>query len=72
MKLLDGYGFNIGDFIAVYQCKLFGLKSHDGHILMQQILHVLLRGILPEGPWNAIFRISKFFNELCQKGYRQE
>ena len=44
-----------------------GLKSHDCHVLLQQLLSVGLRGLLPKGPRNAIFRFCAFFNEICQR-----
>ena len=53
-------------------CKISGLKSHDFHVLMQQLLPVALRGLLPKGPRNAIFRLCVFFNDLCQRVLDQE
>jgi hypothetical protein len=48
--------------------KLFGgLKSHDYHILMQQILLLALRGLLGSGLQMAIMRVSKVFSRLCSK-----
>ncbi|KAL2511574.1 Uncharacterized protein Adt_17174 [Abeliophyllum distichum] len=66
LKLPDGYGSNIGNCISVDECKIVGLKSHDCHILMQQLLSVALRGLLPNGPRNSIFKLCSFFNEICQ------
>ncbi|XP_052290753.1 uncharacterized protein LOC107175715 isoform X3 [Citrus sinensis] len=67
LKLPDGYSSNIGSCISMEDCKISGLKSHDFHVLMQQLLHVALRGLLPKGPRNAIFRLCVFFNDLCQR-----
>ncbi|KAI5337982.1 hypothetical protein L3X38_017253 [Prunus dulcis] len=67
LKLPDGYGSNIGNCISLEDSKIFGLKSHDYHMLMQQLLLVALRGLLPKGPRAAIFRLCAFFNELCQR-----
>ncbi|XP_021819878.1 uncharacterized protein LOC110761654 [Prunus avium] len=67
LKLPDGYGSNIGNCISLEDSKIFGLKSHDYHMLMQQLLSVALRGLLPKGPRTAIFRLCAFFNELCQR-----
>lgn len=66
-KGLDGYCSNIGKCVSLKECKVMGLKSHDYHILMQQLLHVALRGLLPKGPRKAIHRLSIFFNKLCQR-----
>ncbi|XP_028110959.1 uncharacterized protein LOC114309428 [Camellia sinensis] len=67
LKLPDGYSSNIANCVSVQECKLIGLKSHDCHVLFQQLLSVALRGLLPKGPRNAIFRLCSFFNQLCQK-----
>ncbi|VVA32224.1 PREDICTED: transposase [Prunus dulcis] len=67
LKLPDGYGSNIGNCISLEDSKIFGLKSHDYHMLMQQLLLVALRGLLPKGPRTAIFQLCAFFNELCQR-----
>jgi hypothetical protein len=66
LKVPDGYSSNIGNCFAKDD-KLSGLKSHDCHVLMQQLLSVALRGILPKGPRNAILRLCSFFNDICQR-----
>ncbi|XP_021823343.1 uncharacterized protein LOC110764642 [Prunus avium] len=67
LKLPDGYGSNIENCISLEDSKIFGHKSHDYHMLMQQLLSVALRGLLPKDPRTAIFRLCAFFNELCQR-----
>ncbi|XP_010424360.1 PREDICTED: uncharacterized protein LOC104709444 [Camelina sativa] len=44
-----------------------GLKSHDHHVLLQNLLLVALRVLLPTGPRIAVTRICNFFNRLCQR-----
>ncbi|CAE6012555.1 unnamed protein product [Arabidopsis arenosa] len=63
----DGYCSNISRGVSLEECKITGLKSHDYHVLMQQLLLVALRGLLPKGPRTAIFRLCAFFNMLCQR-----
>ncbi|KAL6193972.1 hypothetical protein ACLB2K_035056 [Fragaria x ananassa] len=63
----DGYCSNIANCVKLQQCKIQGLKSHDHHVLMQQLLSVALKGLLPEGLRKTIWRLSSFFNELCQR-----
>ncbi|KAL5831837.1 hypothetical protein ACOSQ4_017191 [Xanthoceras sorbifolium] len=41
--------------------------SHDCHVMMQQLLSVAIRGLLPRGPRIAIFRLCSFFNDICQR-----
>ncbi|KAM3344423.1 hypothetical protein P3S68_024131 [Capsicum galapagoense] len=43
----DGYSSNISLRIDLDQKKIFGLKSHDSHILMQQLLPIVIRNVLP-------------------------
>jgi len=45
IKAPDGYSSNISRCVNVAQAKITGLKSHDCHILMQQLLPVALRGL---------------------------
>ncbi|XP_010419082.1 PREDICTED: uncharacterized protein LOC104704745 [Camelina sativa] len=63
----DGYCSNISRGVSLEDCKVTGLKSHDYHVLMQQLLPVALRGLLPKGPRTAILRLCAFFNHLCQR-----
>ncbi|XP_040371992.1 uncharacterized protein LOC112192328 isoform X2 [Rosa chinensis] len=63
----DGYCSNIGKCVCLEEYKVIGLKSHDYHVLMQQLLPVALRGLLPKGPRKAILRLCAFFNKLCQR-----
>lgn len=72
MKLLDGYSSNVGNCVVLEKCKIIGLKSHDCHVLMQQLLLVALKGLLPKGPRIAIFQLCLFFNKLCQRTIDRE
>ncbi|XP_062080640.1 uncharacterized protein LOC133785417 [Humulus lupulus] len=67
LKVPDGYSSNIRNCISMEQCKLMGLKSHDCHILMQQLLPVAIKGLMPLGPRDAIIRLCTFFNRICQR-----
>ena len=53
--------------MLVNDLKLIGLKSHDCHMLMQQLLPVAVRGILPEKVRLALTRLCFFFNAICSK-----
>lgn len=67
LKVPDGFSSNIGKCVSVDDCKIMGLKSHDCHVLMQQLLPVALRGLLPKAPRNALLSLCLFFNRLCQR-----
>ena len=47
--------------------KLVGLKSHDCHVLMQQLLVVVIRDIFPNKVRHAITCMCIFFNAICRK-----
>ncbi|KAM3359779.1 hypothetical protein P3S68_019490 [Capsicum galapagoense] len=46
ISVLDGYSSNISRRIDLDQKRIFGLKSHDCHILMQHLLLIAIRNVL--------------------------
>ncbi|KAK2450204.1 hypothetical protein QL285_009334 [Trifolium repens] len=48
IKVPHGYSSIVKKLVSMKELKLIGLKSHDCHVLMQQLLHVAIRGILPD------------------------
>ena len=48
----------------VKEKKLVGLKSHDNHVLLQYLLPLALRRILPEIVSAALIRVSNFFKQI--------
>jgi len=57
----------IKSLVQLKELKLVGLKSHDCHMLMQQLLVVAIRDILPNKVRLAITRLCFFFNAICSK-----
>ncbi|XP_021311082.1 uncharacterized protein LOC8069577 isoform X3 [Sorghum bicolor] len=49
------------------QKKANGLKSHDCHILMQQLMPLALRGLLPDEVTSVLFDLCGYFRELNAK-----
>jgi hypothetical protein len=49
--------------------KFGGLKSHDYHVLMQELLPLALWNVLAPGPRLAVMRMCKLFRRLCTKVY---
>jgi hypothetical protein len=43
------------------------MKSHDYHMLMQQVLPLCLLGLMAMEPWMAIMRLSCVFWRVCVK-----
>ena len=62
-----GYSSNVKRLVSVKDFKLVGLKSHDCHVLMQQLLPLAIRGILPNNVRKTITRLCLFFNAICCK-----
>ncbi|XP_057249977.1 uncharacterized protein LOC104893596 [Beta vulgaris subsp. vulgaris] len=48
VKVPQGYSSNFSSLVSMQNLKLMGLKSYDCHVLMQQLLPVAIRGILPK------------------------
>lgn len=47
--------------------KLAGLKSHDHHCLLQQIMPVAVRNSLSHGTRLSIIRLGDLFHRICSK-----
>ena len=46
---------------------IHGFKSHDYHVLLQQVLPVCIRGLLPNRVEKAIMHLSFIFKKICAK-----
>ncbi|KAL3813102.1 hypothetical protein ACJIZ3_014370 [Penstemon smallii] len=67
IKVPDGYAANISRCVHFKPTKIFGLKSHDSHILMQQLLPISLRKLLPKSVRLPLIHLSRYFRDLCSK-----
>ena len=67
IKVSQGYSSNIKSLVSVNDLKLVGLKSHDCHVLMPQVLPIAVRGILSHKVTVAITQLCFFFNAICSK-----
>nr|KYP46553.1 hypothetical protein KK1_031844 [Cajanus cajan] len=63
----DGYSSNISRCIDLNQRKLGGLKSHDSHVLMEQLLPLAIRKALPKQVCSVLIDLCSFFRQLCNK-----
>ncbi|XP_047309914.1 uncharacterized protein LOC124913370 [Impatiens glandulifera] len=66
IKLPDGYASNISRCIRS-QRKLYGLKSHDCHVLMQELLPISLRNTLPSKVSSVLIELCNYFKAICAK-----
>lgn len=62
-----GYSSNISSRVSMNDLKLIVMKSHDYHVLMQHLLTVAIRGILPKHVRHVITKLCIFFNVICSK-----
>jgi len=46
---------------------LKGMKSHDYHIMMQEILHVYMHHLMEKGCRTTIIRLCHVLKRLCSK-----
>ena len=67
VTLSDGYSSNISRCNDLDHHKIFGLKGHDSHILMEQLLPVAIRDVLPKPVVAVVVELYLFFRELCGK-----
>jgi len=67
VKVPQGYSSNISTLVSMQDLKLVGLKSHDCHVLMQQLLLVAIQAILPSSVRGIITCLCMFFNAICKK-----
>ena len=67
LRVPDGYSSNISRSIQLKEKKISGLKSHDCHILMQQLFTVAIRTLLQPSVCSALVNFCAFFNQLCSK-----
>ena len=59
-----GLAADIRGNVHVKERKIIGLKSHDNHILMQHLLPLAVRRLLPEKVSAALIRVSNFFKQI--------
>ena len=67
VKVPQVYSSNIKSLVQLKDLKLVGLKFHDYHVLMQQLLVVAIRDILPNKVRHVITWLCFFFNAICSK-----
>ncbi|KAK8931069.1 hypothetical protein KSP39_PZI016442 [Platanthera zijinensis] len=67
LRVPNGYASNISRCVKPKQCRIQGLKSHDNHIIMQQLFSIGLRSVLLRHIVTPLMEVSMFFRELCSK-----
>jgi hypothetical protein len=72
VRVPDGYASNISRCVRLKDRTISGLKSHDSHILMQQLLPIALRKSLQDKVVRLLVKISAFFRGICSTKLSQE
>ncbi|XP_024016169.1 uncharacterized protein LOC112089662 isoform X2 [Eutrema salsugineum] len=67
VKVPNGYSSNISSCVDINQRKIVGLKSHDCHILMGQLLSIAIRNVLPREVSFVITELCYFFRDISTK-----
>jgi hypothetical protein len=73
VKVLSDYSMNVSRLISFSDLKVSpGVKSHDYHILLTQMIAVRIQNILPINVQEAIMNFCFFFNAIGQKVLSRE
>jgi len=72
VRVPNGYASNISHCVRLKDRTILGLKSHDRHILMQQLLPIALRQSLPDKVVRPLVEISAFFIGICSSKLTQD
>ena len=67
IKVSFGYCGKISRYIDPKKKRFSGMKSHDCHVMMRQILPVALRGIMDKHIRDMLIGIYNFFDIISQK-----
>ena len=67
VKVLDEYSSNISRCVNLRHRQLLGLKSHDSHNLMEQLLSLALCNLLLKKVNVVLVEFCSFFRLLCGK-----
>lgn len=65
IRVPDGYSSNISRNVNSKDKKLMQLKSHDCHMLMQQLLPIALRNSCSKDVCSSIVELCNYFHDLC-------
>nr|GEX63667.1 hypothetical protein [Tanacetum cinerariifolium] len=67
IKVPLSYSSNIKKLVSVQDCKLIGMKSHDCHVFMTQMIPIAIRELLPNNVRHTITKHCLFFNIIHSK-----
>jgi hypothetical protein len=62
-----GYSSNVSRYVKLKECTVGGLKSHDNHIIMQQLMPIALRGTLSDDVVRPLIKLWGSLGTFVQK-----
>jgi hypothetical protein len=65
IKFPTNYGSSLVKHMA--DMKMDSMKSHDYHMLMQQLLPLCMQGLMVVEPRMAIMKLNYVFQQICVK-----
>jgi hypothetical protein len=72
LKFPNGYATGFRRSMNLKTMKMKGLKSHDFHIIMERLMHVMFRGYIFDAVWKTLAEVSYFYRQLCAKEIRRD
>ena len=67
IKVSSGYCGKISRFLDPKKKRFSGMKSHDCHVMMMQILPVAIRGIMDKHTRDTLTGLCNFFDAISRK-----
>ena len=67
INVSSGYCGKIRRFLDPKKKRFSGMKSHDCHVMMTQILPVVLRGIMDKHVRDTLIGLCNFFDVISRK-----
>jgi hypothetical protein len=58
---------NIKQVVNVSTGKLYGLKSHDYHIIIERLMPIMFRGYFNADLWKIFAELNYFYKQICAK-----
>ncbi|KAK4383485.1 hypothetical protein Sango_2770800 [Sesamum angolense] len=65
LKFSDDYASNLAHCVDMKELRLHAIKSHDCRVLMQKLIRIAFREMLPELVWGALTEINILFKIQC-------
>ncbi|GLT91440.1 hypothetical protein SLE2022_093260 [Rubroshorea leprosula] len=67
LRAPDELSSNVSHCVQLKPHKLIGLKSHDCHVLMLELLPIALRKSLPDEVCSTVIDFCNYFKNICSK-----